>query len=100
MRCRFTMFILNFNSCIDGLHEYLIGFSLYFICLSYACMYYIKVWIYDVILMACGLFLIFYLVLCVLASDLGTSTVNTETRILPGSVISYALIPFAAIRTK
>ena len=65
-----------------------IVFPLYSICklaLSYADMFYNKVWICDVIFMTCGLFLILHHVLCVLAIDPGTSTVSTETSILTGS---------------
>ena len=45
----------------------------------YAVVYY---WIFDVIYMPCGLFLILHHVLCVLAIDPGTSTECTETWIL------------------
>ena len=65
-----------------------IVFPLYSICklaLSYAGMFYIKVWICDVIFMTCGLFLILHHVLRVLAIDPWTSTECTETSILTGS---------------
>lgn len=53
-------------------------------------MQYIKVWIYDVVLMTYVLFLVCYPVLCVLANDPGTSMVNTKTQILLGSVGTIA----------